>query len=358
MLLVVLGNTIQIASLLPVFESKLVEAKELARPAEVGITLLTTGTCTNCFNISPVENLIANSGINVTSRTAVDISSEQAKELIALYEIERIPTLILTGEINKTSILKGELKEMGEVRSDAFVYTSIPPPYYSPQDQKIVGMVSLYIVDPVACDICPDLSSLVDSLEQAGVVFQGRTYVLADSDEGRSLISRYSLERLPALIMDSEILSYSALQSGLAKVGSYGSDGTYVMQPMSAPYFDLNKRKEQGLVSVTFLTDGSCQDCYDPALFHKPILQNLGVVITKESTVDSSSVAGKQMISAYNISLVPALLLKGDADAYPSLVGAWKSVGTVESDGTFVFRRVDLAKKAYKNIVTGDVIKP
>ena len=71
-----------------------------------------------------------------------------------------------------------------------------------------------------------------------------------------------------------------------------------------------------------------------------------------------SSKEGKALIAEYGIEKVPTILIKGDAGAYPSLVKAWKSVGTVEQDGTYVFRKLEIIKKTYKDLATGEVVAP
>ncbi len=45
-------------------------------------------------------------------------------------------------------------------------------------------------------------------------------------------------------------------------------------------------------------------------------------------------------------------------EAYPNLVEAWKQVGTVETDGTYVFRLVEFARQPYKDLITDSVVDP
>ena len=70
---------------------------------------------------------------------------------------------------------------------------------------------------------------------------------------------------------------------------------------MNHTYVNLKENKIVGLVGLTILTDDSCDECYDPAVIHKPILTRMGVTFDNENTVDVSSLEGQMLINKYDI---------------------------------------------------------
>lgn len=112
-----------------------------------------------------------------------------------------------------------------------------------------------------------------------------------------------------------------------------------------------------GLVNLTYLVDSTCPACYKADQVQKPILtQGYGIALNYERAVDISSFEGQNLISRYNITKVPTVLLSADADQYANLKNVWKNVGTVEADGWYVFREMQqLQGVIYKDLVTNQI---
>ena len=74
--------------------------------------------------------------------------------------------------------------------------------------------------------------------------------------------------------------------------------------------------------------------------------------------LDIANDEGKDLISKYNIGFVPTLILSKDAGNYPALVQVWGQVGSVEGDGTFVFREIKAIKDSiYKDLTTNKITR-
>ena len=87
--------------------------------------------------------------------------------------------------------------------------------------------------------------------------------------------------------------------------------------------------------------------------------QAFGIVLDEEKTLDISSAEGKNLVSKYKIEKIPATVISLDADAYPALKQVWidprQGVGTIESDGWYVFRATE-AMGTWKNTTSGQVV--
>ena len=348
LVLIALYNSIQMSSLNNLFEQKDIEAKENARPAELKLIIIKDSNCNNCFDISTIVDSIKNNNVKINDEETLDLKSNKAQALINKYGIEKIPTTILSGEIDKINF------DNLEKRENILLFTKLTPPYTNTQNNQIVGIVSATILKDSSCDKCADMSSILTALKGSGVTIVSERVIEKDSKDGKELINKYSLEKIPTLIISKE-LSYYGLDQNWNSLGTIEKDGTYITRTPNPPYLNLITNKVEGLVSVTYLSDNSCSDCYDPQELHKPVLQNMGLVFSEEK-IDISSDLGKQLIEDYSIEKIPTIIIKGDADKYPILAQAWNDVGTVESDGTYVFRLVEFAQKPYKDLNTNEVI--
>ena len=118
---------------------------------------------------------------------------------------------------------------------------------------------------------------------------------------------------------------------------------------MNPPYWDIKDNEAKGLVTVTYVTDDSCSDCYNVQV-HKTILENYGVFIANKSTVDISSIEGQSLISKYSITKVPTIIVSSDLQYYQAIIKVWTQVGTVEDDGNYIFRNVSLVSANYTEL--------
>ncbi|MDO8740740.1 MAG: hypothetical protein Q7J54_04195 [Candidatus Woesearchaeota archaeon] len=219
------------------------------------------------------------------------------------------------------------------------------------------GVSSVYI-KASSCESCSDLTGLVPALKNIGVVFGNEKTFDASSAEGKQLIDRYKILKLPAFIFSKEISQYEEVTSAWSQMGSVEKDGSYVLRLINPPYFDIAASKVTGFVDITYLTDNSCKACYNVTV-HKIILSNpqsFGMAISAERYVDISSETGKELVRKYNITLVPTAIISKDAALYPSLTVVWPQVGSVESDGSYIFRDLSVLKVVYKNIANNTII--
>lgn len=349
-------NIFQVNSFGKIFDNKLIETKEAARPAKIELIIINTD-CKDCYDIQPIVNLIESSDANITDKKELSFSSDEAKDIIRRYGIEKAPTVVIKGEIERAKSLKFKLNDIGEFKEDAFFFTKLEPLFIETKTGDIKGKVSLIELKKEDCSQCSNLSLLIGQLKASGLKIVSQSALSIGSEEGKSLINKYKIEKAPTMILSPEAKFYSTINENWNKVGSVEDDGYYIIRNLNPPYYDINKSRVVGLVSITYLTDKTCKDCYDPEQFHKAILKGLGMVFSDERRVDVSDTEGKSIVGKYNIELVPTMILRGDVSEYTALVRAWKSVGSIESDNSYVFRTVDIAKKTYKNLTSSEIVQ-
>ncbi len=356
-LLVVLAVILSVANIfILTFKTKELEAsrellKEQLRPATLKITKITFD-CKDCFDIDKVIDELKKQNVNITEESVLSLAS--ATDLIKKYNIQKLPTFILTGEINKTDQLRKYLNNIGNIEDNEFVFTGVKAPYYDVNKKNIVGRVSIINIFDSTCEKCSDLSYLGDALRKSGVAVIKEESFDYNSKEGKELIKKYEIKRIPAILISAEIDAYE-IKKGLAQLNLTAKGDFYTIHTLFPPYRDLENNKVIGLVDVIMLSDKTCKDCFDVNI-NKQILLRFGIVPRTEKSYDIESKEGIELKNKYKIFKVPSLLLSPEANVYKEFVNAWDIVGSVEDDSWYVMRKPE-AIGTYKDLETKEVIE-
>jgi hypothetical protein len=331
---------------------------EAPKPSEpVKLTLLTVSVitppkCDDCFDSTVFAAAIRQlPNVNV-SEQYFEYNSTEGKKLIADFNLTKLPAAVITGETKNLS-----LPNFGKV-GDTYVFSDTPQPFYDLKTKTVVGRISIIYIRHSACPNCFDILQFSDQLKQAGVAVGSQKAVDAATAEGMAIINRYNISTLPTMIMSPEAINYAVIAQVWPMVGSIENDNMLVLRASNPPYYSFTDKKVHGIVSATLLSDKSCTDCYNATL-HKDLLeQSFGVVFGTVKALDVSTNAGKELVKKYNITLVPTMVLDKEAGEYKSLGEAWSQVGSIESDGAYIFRKVDLLTGVtYKNLETGEALQ-
>lgn len=326
--------------------------KEKSKPAKIEFVLIKNSKCSDCFDISTIVSHVKNANVNITKEATLEFDSKEGREIISKYKIEKVPAVVVTGEIEKINIQGLEKKE------NALVLTQVKPPYTNALTGKIEGKVSLYILKDAACEKCNNLSILTSQIKAAGIKLSEEKIIAPASDEGKELIKKYSIDFVPAMILSKDASAYEIMQQAWQQIGSRESDGSYVLRLVNPPFINLTTGKLRGLIDITYVTDKSCVECYNVSQ-HRLILTNpqtFAMKLDKEETYEIADAKGKELIAKYNITKVPTIILSDDASAYPSSL-ALKQFFSVENDGSYIFRQMDVVG-AYKDLATSQVVVP
>ncbi len=328
--------------------------EEELRPALVEVVKITLSNCDFCFDVDKEVEELKKQNVNITKEEELDSESPVARQLIEKYGIERLPTYIASGEVNK-SALATYFTSKGTTENGRFIFTAQKAPYYDTTLQKVAGLVTVFSLKDSSCSKCTDLAPLIKGFEDAGVLVRQKKTVEYSSSEGQKLIDTIGIKEIPALVISKEIESYPEVVQQLKEAGVVEKEGFYALHALVPPYRDLAQNKVVGLVKVIYLADGSCTECYDVTL-NRRILQQFGLALDEQKTVDIKSPEGEKLKAQYSIVKVPIIVLSSDAGVYSNLALAWSSVGSVEKDGWYVMRSPEVLG-TYKDLATGKVVK-
>ncbi len=279
-----------------------------------------------------------------------EFDSNEGKAIISKYKIEKIPTVVVTGEIDKFTI------QGLEKRENALLLTRLEPPYTNAANGEILGRVTLYNLKDSACEKCSDLTPLINQIKGAGIKISQEKIINPESNEGKELLKKYNLDFAPTIILSKDAVAYEIMKEAWPQIGTIEKDGYYVLRLVYPPFINLTTSKLRGLVDIIYLTDKSCKECYDVNLHNQIITnpQSFAINLDKEETVDISDAKGKELIDKYNITQVPTTILSSEVAVYPSSE-ALKQFFTVEKDGSFVFRIASVLGN-YKDLTTNKVV--
>ena len=341
-------------------DSLLQKKAEREKPAKISVTLLKDEKCSQCFDTTQMMSSLKQKNVDIQKED--ELRFQDAAQLISQYQIRRIPAVIVTGEGDKISL--AEFKQSG----DALVFDAPGAPYTDAESGAIVGKVTLTSIVKKDCTTCHDVGSFVASLESAGVLVEKQRVL--DVADASDLIEKYGIQRAPVVIASSGLAAYPEIVSAWSSIGKIASDGSYITtgtsRPFNPPYYDLESKKVVGLVTLTYLDDKTCSQCYNVSL-HRSILadsRGLDVAVNKEVYLDISDPEGEKIVKKYDILQVPTIVLSADIGYYDDVVYSpgqtfsdiWQGVGTVEPDGAYVFRNVDVMQAPYRNLTSGEVM--
>jgi thiol-disulfide isomerase/thioredoxin len=325
--------------------------------AEIQIILLNASDCPDCIRLDRVVEDLKSMNVTVLGEKTVEFGSDEANALIAKYGIDKVPSMVVTGNTNTSIQLIAYWSQVGTVEEDgALVMTKQPPVYVNTSSGKVVGRVSATYLRDSSCVFCSDPALFASDLKKTGMAIVAEKSVEWNSSEGQALITKYGIDKAPILILSQDAGAYPWFSTVLDEVGTKESDGKYVQRfNVMPPYKNLATGEYAGLVKLVYLTDENCSGCYDPALL-KPSLQNMGLYIENEYEYDINNGTGKAYVAGYGITAAPTIMLSPDAGLYPLLASGWSKYGTKEPNGWYLLRNVSaVGKVTYKDLKTGEI---
>lgn len=196
-------------------------------PVEIDVTAIVAKECRICINMTQiVEELKQTPFIKIRQSNIIFASSRDAKQFIQMYDIKKLPALILQGkDVNKLP-----LKGFREVE-DGAVLEEIPPPYVDLEQKNIVGLVDITYLTDDSCIECYDAEQHREIMELAfGIYFANEKTVDISSKEGKALLEEYSITKVPTVILSEEAKEYQTIQMIWDQIGTVEEDGVHVFR--------------------------------------------------------------------------------------------------------------------------------
>lgn len=241
LLIIVLFQAMEARTLSSKLDEMKSAALEASRPPAVQITAIEAETCKQCAPITGLLSaIISNTKLKITKSLTLPSSDAHSQKLIADYAIKKLPTIVITGEVDKVQLADAGFTKV----KDALVYTTVAPPYLDTTTNKITGITQVVLLNDSNCPTCYDANLHVSILKGLYRIYlQSVRTVDVNSNEGKALVAKYNIEAVPTFLLSGDVASYDTLRAVWPTVGTVESDGTYIFRTMSAisgrPYMNL-----------------------------------------------------------------------------------------------------------------------
>ncbi len=231
------------------------------------------------------------------------------------------------------------------IQNGSYVNNPPPQPPLPPQPQK--KEVNLTMIEAPGCDKCNLVTKFLlqqttTQVANSSDVTVGRSGSISPlSEEAKSLISRYNLTYLPAiLISSSDGMSSAAVDAWKAEVGTVEPDGVLVQRKVYPPFYVVANNTTVGFVGGLVIQADDCPKCMNGSSFLDSLEQSslVSMAFSNKTVLDENSSEAQALIARYNITKLPALFLTMDVADYP-VYEQLKTLGDVK-DGWFILREV------------------
>ncbi|MBU0957581.1 MAG: hypothetical protein KKF56_02090 [Nanoarchaeota archaeon] len=310
------------------------------------VEIIKISGCEDCFNIEDSSTLIKGvQGVVVENERIISRDSDEARELISKFGFTRFPVMVVySDDLDKIAV-----DETVFTKSDDAIVFDRPVPYVEVDSDEVKGLIDMKEIIDGTCSECGSLSKMREQFESLGVMVGNYEIIDSKSEAGKGLISGNELKMIPSLLLSKDIDEYWWLTEVLTSVIDDSSDEYYTFKNPIYPHKEILTGKIIGKVDITYLQNSSCEDCFNITEL-KSGFQRIGVFIDGENYVEVSSSAGKSLISKYNITIIPTVVLSKELGDYDLIEKSLDQVGTFESDGKFVFRGIDGLGVKYQTI--------
>jgi len=337
----------------------------VVQKAKLVLTLITVPECRYCTDLKDLIARIKSAGdVQIISEKTV--SYRDAADLLSKYQITKVPTILLSGETDKVTDLKNLWLQIGEEKPDGtLVLTKFRPMYFDIDKGDFVGKLKVTrIINSTCGELCTKAFVIQNNFEiTTGIRFVEEQEREFNTTQGRELVQKYNITKIPALVITGDVQAYDelGLSNAWKNVGTAEKDGALVWRRIQPPYQELPSGKMKGLATLIGILDRNCNECYDLEV-HARILGKAGVNFKNITYYNNTQAKAQSLIEKYNITLLPTVLVDGEMDEYypfTSLKQIWEQIGTVEEDGWHVFRNMSSlgSNVTYKVIATNETKK-
>lgn len=213
------------------------------------------------------------------------------------------------------------------------------------KEKLMPAKIELAIVKNSKCSDCFDVSAIVIGIKNLNVNVTSEKTLEFDSKEGRELIGKYKIGKIPAVVVAGEIDKVSAPY--LEK-----KENAMLLADIKPPYTNAANGRIEGRVTLYNLKDSSCGKCADLTTLISQI-KAAGIKIFQERIIDANSDEGREFAKKYNLGFAPTIILSKDASAYDIINQAWPRIGSKENDGSYVLRAL---YPPFTNLTTGKLM--
>jgi hypothetical protein len=187
--------------------------------------------CPKCFDaLAMISSIGALQNIEISNKKVITQSNRKFEKLIKDYKIKNLPALVVSGDVLDKRIAGLWESIGGEEESGNIVIQNLAP-FYDLAQQKTKGIIEAILLKDSLCEKCFDENQYLQILKRMGMVLGNSTvYDISSSEQGKLLVEKYKIVKVPAMILSPDAADYPWFVSSWGDVGTKETDGWFVLR--------------------------------------------------------------------------------------------------------------------------------
>lgn len=224
-----------------IYTTNRLSAALIEKPVELSFVLLPApaAECDSCPDPALVVEAIDNTHNIAYETEVIDYSSKIGQKYLSMYDIQRLPALIVSGSITDERMKGAWPVFSGRTVDDVIVIDNLKP-FYDLSNKQMRGVVELTLVTDSTCGNCFDANVYTDMIQRLGIVIGNTNVYDKSTSDGAAIISKYGVTKLPTVIVSPEAAVYNGFTDlWRQQVGTVENDGFFVfreVQKISSEY--------------------------------------------------------------------------------------------------------------------------
>lgn len=216
----------------------------------VEYTIIEPENCDDCFDSEKIIQALENSNIVFSNKTV--LKETEAESIIKKYNIKKLPAIIFSEDLKyyNSEVVK-QVLSLSKEYNNKIILENLSPPYKDLSKNEIVGLINATFIQPSNCDSCYNAEEFhTPILTSIGLRFSSVKTVYDNSTEGKELIKKYDIKKLPTVILSSDAEVYPFVSTSWNRVGFRAEDGNYVFTAVEVAKKDYYNVENKTVVKI------------------------------------------------------------------------------------------------------------
>jgi len=215
----------------------------IEKPVDLSFVLIPAPAdqCEKCFDPQEIVTAIDAAHPISYETSVVTYDSSIGQKYIDMYDLEKLPAIIVTGDISNEKVTNAWEFYRGRIQEDQVIMNDFMP-YYAVADGSMRGVVDLVLLTDDSCETCFDANAYFGIIQRFGMVPGEIVNYDANSEPGAALIVDYKITKLPTILLSPDASEYTGLTETWNEVGTIAEDGWFILrevQKLSADYINV-----------------------------------------------------------------------------------------------------------------------
>ena len=185
--------------------------------------------CKNCFDAKSIIQSLESSQKTTYKTKTFSYDDPISLQYIEKYRIENLPAIIVAGDISNEKITGAWTSMSGKEVNKSVVVENLLP-YYDIESASIKGAIDVILIKDATCTDCFDENMYLNILKNFGLIINDTITHDVSSPEGKTLVEKYTITKVPMLILSPGTQAYPNFINAWSEVGTIEEDGNLVLR--------------------------------------------------------------------------------------------------------------------------------